>query len=469
MAPGGGWLRSKTGAVMPAARNSSPSSTRATANQVAPPSEGGPGHLDRAVPVGAGFDDGTQASRCGDLGEHASVVADGAQVDLGPGPPLLPQGTGRVGGIDADPQLPGQETARRWPPAGRVSSLPATVRESQVATDPASRRPPDPPPAERGGPAVAVRRQRGGCRGGQSPGQKGPNGTREDVARSGRRQSGRPGVDQQHLAPGVGDHRGRPFQQHDGPGCWAATLPHIRDPVVAGGRPTSRAYSPSCGVSTSGRSRDLATTGHRVEVAQGPQAVGVHHRRDRPTGQGGGPPSDAGRPRPSPSRPRPGPTTRALTRSSPGRHLICPALGRQATGHVLSRRQTAAGRRTGDPDQGVAGAGAHGATGHQPRGPVHVRRAGHDLHRALPLVRLARPGRPACGPRRSRSPARPSRPRRPVSRGRCRRPQPLRPDRARRRATTRVCRRRRLRFDRPDRGGCGRRRPVAGEGATGRR
>ena len=38
MAGGGGWLSRRIGAVMPAARNSSPSSTSATASQLAPPS-----------------------------------------------------------------------------------------------------------------------------------------------------------------------------------------------------------------------------------------------------------------------------------------------------------------------------------------------------------------------------------------------------------------------------------------------
>ncbi len=38
MAVGVGWLSSSMGASMPAARNSSPSSTRATASQAAPPS-----------------------------------------------------------------------------------------------------------------------------------------------------------------------------------------------------------------------------------------------------------------------------------------------------------------------------------------------------------------------------------------------------------------------------------------------
>ena len=87
---GGGWLSSRIGAVMPAARSSRPSSTRATASQVGPALQGGPGHFHRAVPVAAGLDHRAQPGRGGDLGQHRGVVADGGQVDLRPGRPQRP-------------------------------------------------------------------------------------------------------------------------------------------------------------------------------------------------------------------------------------------------------------------------------------------------------------------------------------------------------------------------------------------
>ena len=65
MASGGGSDRTSTGASMPASRSATPSSTRATANQVAPPSRAAAGHGHRAVAVGVGLDHGAEGGRSG--------------------------------------------------------------------------------------------------------------------------------------------------------------------------------------------------------------------------------------------------------------------------------------------------------------------------------------------------------------------------------------------------------------------
>ena len=200
------------------------------------------------------------------------------------------------------PVRPTASGRHRHGSAGDASSTRAT-RSGQVAGHQARA------VAERSGPAVDVGAQGGGLERGHPPGQEGADDPGQDVARAGRGQ-GRGARRASRTRPdGSATAVVGPFSR--------ATAPEARPgggrrPIRSGPgvSPISRSYSPSWGVSTTGR---RASSG-AVDAAQGVQAVGVDHHR-APASR---PPAPT-RPRWPPARPSPGPTTTARHRAATSR------------------------------------------------------------------------------------------------------------------------------------------------------
>ena len=262
--------------------------------------------------------------------------------------------------------------------------------------------------AERAGPAVDVRAQGGGLERGHPPGQERADDTGQHVAGAGGGQRRGAGRGQQHPSRRVGHRRRRPLQQHDGarqlrPG--AGRRPP--GPARAGCR-RRRSYSPSWGVSTTGR-RGLERPA--VEAPEHAQPVGVDHHRARPTG----PPATAPvRPVPL-ARPESGAHHHgtAPCRRPPGRRRPSPSPGRLDP-DGLGGRQVGEGRRRarrGGPSR---------------PGPVGGGCAQRRRHRSCPASRRPPARRPPTCCRRGPGPAARRRRRRPPP-GRSGRPPTGRP------------------------------------------
>ena len=221
---GGGSDSSRIGASMPASRRVTPSSTRATASQSAPPSRAARATGRPAVPVAVGLDHCAEEGRRHQVAEHPRVVPHGVEVDVGPRRPPTVSHAGPA------------RRGRRAPwPQGR-----------------ADRRRPSPRPGPGAGPAMDVRAEGRRAPGGRP---RGPAGRRSPPRgrRRCRRWRGR------SSRPGPGGTR---------PSGWAtavvgpfsrATAPEAEarardggDPVRSRVAPVRRAYSPSWGVRTTG-------------------------------------------------------------------------------------------------------------------------------------------------------------------------------------------------------------------------
>jgi hypothetical protein len=203
------------------------------------------------VAIAVGLDHRAEPRRLGQRPQRGHVVADGFQVDLGPGPGHQPSSSSRASTL----------------------GTPATTSDATIP---------------RVGPFAGGRSVQPGAGGGRVPGvealgQQRAHDPGQHVAGAG---GGEPGVTRErepHPAAGLGDDGGRALEQHDRPGG-GSQVPGGGDAVLPGGCPASRAYSPSCGVSTAGALRR-----DRIAAAWSPGPTA----RPRP-------------PRPGPAHPTPG-------------------------------------------------------------------------------------------------------------------------------------------------------------------
>ena len=316
---------------MPASRSSTPSSTSATASQVGPALEGGPGHGHRAVAVGVGLHHGAQRGRGGHAAQQRGVVADGA-----PGRSRPTPGATRAVGARRPARRPGSPTADRRQP-----------RPSRSARSPATR--------PSGGPRAAARpwtwaASAAASRRVEPAGHEGADDAGQHVAGAGRGQAGRARRGQQHRAAGVGHHGGRPLKQHHGPAARAPGPAAAAMRSAPGGPPARRANSPSWGVSTTGARPGAAGVrrGGGDGVARRRGRTGRRRRRRPGTGDPATSGAHLGRRSPS-ARPSPGPTTSGPAARPPwrGRRRPSPRAGRAAP--RPRRRADRRGPRRGCP------------------------------------------------------------------------------------------------------------------------
>ena len=252
-------LSTRIGASIPASRRATPSAVRATQSPAQPAAIAARGDGDGAVAVAVGLDDGPHRRRRDGRPEHADVVGEGVEVDLGPRP-----AAGR----------------RRQTHPSDSSTVGRVVEE--VAGDESRSAAPSRA-------ASAWIHGAGGRRveGGHAGGQQGAEDAGQDVAGAGRRQPGVAGRHDADLAAGLGDDRRRTLEHTTAP-VSAASRRAAAKRSAPGRRPASRPNSPSCGVRTVGivapaqqRCRAVGVPGH------GEQAVAVDHGRDLGAGDGG--------------------------------------------------------------------------------------------------------------------------------------------------------------------------------------
>ena len=116
---GGCSLRTRIGASMPASRRATPSAVSATPSPVAPAASAARADRFGTVPVAVGLDDGPDVGRRHLPPQHADVVGDRGEVDLGPGPAgrvLTPAPRGRPGARRRGRRRPTRRTGRAGPP-----------------------------------------------------------------------------------------------------------------------------------------------------------------------------------------------------------------------------------------------------------------------------------------------------------------------------------------------------------------
>ena len=320
IASSGGSDRSRIGAPMPASRSATPSSTRATASQLGPALEGGPGHRHRAVAVAVGLDHRAQGAGCDSAARSDGVVAHGVEVDVGPGRPPAVSHRRPVAG--PCPQPP---TSSRRPP-GRAGRRPSDPRARPRA--PAR-------PCTWAASAAA-------SSGSNATGEHGPDHSRQDVAGAGGGQ-GR-GAGHARAAPG----RSGSATAVVGP-LTRATAPDDRGQPAGGGdavRAGVGTHQP--GVLAVVRGEHHPGPGLEGVVAARPSRGRTGRRRRPPPAPATRPPA-AAPPPPSP-RPGPGPARPPPRRSAtrpPARPPTSP--GGQRHAHRLRGRAARTARRPGTP------------------------------------------------------------------------------------------------------------------------
>ena len=146
---------------MPASRSATPSAVSATHSPSHPASSAARADGDRAVAVAVGLDDGPHAGRRDGLAQHADVVGEGVEVDLGPRPAartvVASSRGGRAPSGRAVDEVAGDEPGAPGP-RGRASAWShAAGRRGAERSMPVASRAPTMPDSTSPVPAVASR------------------------------------------------------------------------------------------------------------------------------------------------------------------------------------------------------------------------------------------------------------------------------------------------------------------------